>query len=147
MSTASTAGLIFETKHWRVTLSEKQTYLGRCVVDLIGSAGSLSELSEVEWQDFAAVVKKLESAIIKAFGPRLFNWSCLLNNAFKSAHPQPHVHWHCRPRYNLPVEVLETVFLDPDFGHHYNRVREAGHPSVKPPLAKEIIHLVQQQLT
>jgi len=70
------------------------------------------------------VVKKLEAVITKAFGAKMFNWSCLMNNAYQNDPPNPHVHWHLRPRYSKRVKFANRWFEDPDFAHHYNRDRE-----------------------
>jgi diadenosine tetraphosphate (Ap4A) HIT family hydrolase len=119
--TAEPEHLIFETKFWRVSLAYDQSYLGRGVVDLKRHAASLSELSPAEWTDFTVVVKRLEGAVRRAFGARMFNWTCMMNDAYKEAAPEPHVHWHCRPRYDTPVEMDGVRFLDAAFGHHYDR--------------------------
>lgn len=140
-------GLIWETEHWRVVLAEKQTYLGRCAVDLKRDGGSLSELTEEEWADFAMVVRRLERAITKAFGAKMFNWTCLMNKAFQLEEPHPHVHWHCRPRYDRLVHLAGVHFADPNFGHHYNRIREAQDKSVKKWLAADIIKEVKKHLS
>ena len=120
--------IIKETKHWQIKVNPDQAYLGRCVVVARRDVGSLSELTEEEWVDFSQVVKMLEFAIKKAFGGRMFNWTCLMNNAFKAEKEKnelakPHVHWHCRARYNSPVKFAGEVFEDPEFAHHYDNKR------------------------
>ena len=83
--------------------------------------GDLASLSDEEWLDFAQVTKGLERAIRNAFGADMFNWSCLMNDAYKKDPPSPHVHWHVRPRYKDPVEFEGMTFNDNDFAHHYDR--------------------------
>lgn len=112
---------IFETNHWMVSLSPDQGYLGRCYVTLKQHKGDMAELTNEEWLEFADIVKKLEGAITKAFGARMFNWGCLMNNAFQSEVALPHVHWHVRPRYDAPVVFSGEEFSDAAFGHHYDR--------------------------
>jgi diadenosine tetraphosphate (Ap4A) HIT family hydrolase len=116
--------LIFETEFWQVILSSDQGYLGRCYVILKRHCGDLAELTDEEWLDFSEVVKKLESALKKSFNATMFNWTCLMNNAYQSESPNPHVHWHFRPRYNHKVEFAGLIFEDPEFGHHYDRTRK-----------------------
>lgn len=113
--------LVFETDSWTVSLSSDQGYLGRCFVTLREHKGDLAELTAEEWLDFAEAVKKIEGAVGKAFGPALFNWSCLMNNAFQDIPSQPHIHWHVRPRYEGSVYFAKQEFTDPHFAHHYDR--------------------------
>lgn len=114
--------LIYKTKFWKVILSDDQTYLGRCVVMLNRNCGDLADLTHEELIDFLEnVVKKLEKAFREVFKARMFNWTCLMNNAYLESNPKPQVHWHFRPRYNIDVKVLDEVFTDPNFGHHYKR--------------------------
>jgi len=116
---------LFETKYWDVVLADEQSYLGRSVIILKRPCGELSELTSEEGNDFLVnVVKRFEPLLKKTFDATMFNWSCLMNNAYKEKDPQPQVHWHVRPRYNHDVIFAGRVFSDPDFGHHYNRDRK-----------------------
>ena len=115
---------VFETRFWRVSLADDQAYLGRCFVDLKRHAGDLAELNSGEWADFVSLVKTLEGKCRKAFGATMFNWTCLMNNAFRKKPWNPHVHWHFRPRYEKPVKFAGLTFSDPDFGEHNDRTRE-----------------------
>lgn len=117
--------IIFETKFWKVILSDDQAYLGRCVIVLKRDCGEMSNLTSDEWMDFHTnIVKKLETTFKKAFDATMFNWTCLMNNAFKAENPKPHVHWHFRPRYNHNVKFEGGQFQDLEFAHHYNRERK-----------------------
>ncbi len=115
---------ILGTKFHRVFLFSDQSYLGRCRIVTKRHIESLSDLSEEEWLDLSQLTKKLESAVKKAFGATMFNWSCLMNNAYKKSPPTPHIHWHFRPRYNKEVNFKGEIFVDPEFGNHYNRERK-----------------------
>jgi len=118
----STENLLLETDYWRVVLAADQAYLGRSYVVLRDHKESLSVLSRDEWQDFEALVVRIESGYEKALGSgRPFNWSCLMNNAFQEADPTPHVHWHLRPRHGAPITIHGAQFEDPEFGFHYSR--------------------------
>ncbi|NCU37715.1 HIT family protein [Candidatus Saccharibacteria bacterium] len=112
---------VYETKSWVVSLNPDQAYLGRCYVTLKKHKGDLADLTDSEWLEFADIVKTLEAAVRHAFGATLFNWVCLMNNAFQTEHAKPHIHWHFRPRYDHKVTFSGTVFSDPSFGHHYDR--------------------------
>ena len=120
--------VIHQTKFWRITLAPQQTYLGRCYVTLLRHCPDLAELTQKEWEDSIQIVKDLEKAIRRAFTPDVFNWFCQMNDAFQSETPQPHVHWHVRPRYKQKVEFSGQTFEDLEFGHRHSYTREEVYP-------------------
>ena len=113
--------IIYQTKYWQVFLAWDQRYIGRCIIALKRHCEDLAELNEEEWNDFAELVKKFESALKKSFNDTMFNWTCLMNDAYKEKVPHPYVHWHVRPRYNHKVKLDNLVFQDSEFGSHYER--------------------------
>lgn len=115
---------VFNTKYWKINLSSDQSYLGRCYVVSRRHVGNLSKLTKSEWKDFEIIVKKLETTIRKTFKATMFNWTCLMNDAYRQKLPKPYVHWHFRPRYNHPVKFCGLIFEDPEFGYHYAREKE-----------------------
>lgn len=123
-SDTNTPNFVLASKHWNVYLNSEQAYLGRMVVVNKRHVSSLGDLSLDEQVDFFKIVKILEGAVSSAFGAKLVNWTCLMNDTFQEAIPQPHVHWHFRPRYDHPVVVHGHKFEDPEFGHHYSRKRK-----------------------
>lgn len=84
--------IIFETPYWFIKLMPKQLYLGRCVIVLKRKCGNLAGLNQEEVIDFSEVVKKLEGTLRKTFQATMFNWTCLMNDAYKEAPPNPQVH-------------------------------------------------------
>lgn len=108
----------FETQYWKIVLIPNQLYLGRSVLVLKRPCGDLADLSQTEVLDFFELVKKLQNALKMAFGATMFNWECLMNNAYLSDPPKPQVHWHFRARYKDMVEFAGQRFSDPNFGHH-----------------------------
>ncbi|MBC8495849.1 HIT family protein [archaeon] len=117
--------ILFETNFWKVILLDEQSYLGRCVVVLKRDCGELSGLTTNEAADFHEnIVNKLETTLKKTFNATMFNWSCLMNDAYKEKNPKPQVHWHFRPRYNHPVQIANNKFIDLDFANHYNNSSE-----------------------
>jgi diadenosine tetraphosphate (Ap4A) HIT family hydrolase len=42
-----------------------------------------------------------------------------MNNFYKEAVPDPHLHIHVRPRYDKPVMLNGNTYTDSEFGHHY----------------------------
>ncbi|HEY2004523.1 MAG TPA: HIT family protein [Candidatus Saccharimonadia bacterium] len=115
------AEVIFQTEHWRVVLAPDQGYLGRAYVTLLDHRGSLPELTISQIVDWHDVVIRYEGLVSEAFEADVFNWGCLLNNAFQAADPRPHVHWHVRPRYSRTPSVDGVEYPDPQFGYHYDR--------------------------
>ena len=111
--------LLFTSDDWKVFLSKDQTYLGRSIVVLNRHTGSLSDLYPEEWMALQSAIIKIESVYRRLLGAQLFNWTCLMNDAFKQAEPQPHVHLHVRPRYAIPPMIEDNAYPDPNFGHHY----------------------------
>ncbi|KKU81968.1 MAG: hypothetical protein UY07_C0006G0048 [Parcubacteria group bacterium GW2011_GWA1_47_8] len=111
---------IFESKYWEVNLSGDQLYLGRAYIECKTKRGSLSELTSYEFSDLHAVIKKYESLLKKTFATTLFNWTCLMNHAYREKPYAPQVHFHVRPRYEKEVTVGDLVFKDPNFGDHYH---------------------------
>lgn len=134
---------LFETPFWKVHLVDDQSYLGRCVVTLKRHAGTLSLLTNEEWKDFGQIARRVESVLTKAFEPQMFNWSCLLDASYKEEYPDPHVHFHVRPRYSAPVTFSNVTFDDPDFGNHYDRTRKREiSDDVNRSIRERILHYV-----
>lgn len=117
-----------ETACWSIYLANDQAYLGRCIILLRRHCGDLADLTPEEWLDLGQVVKRVEVALRQAFGATMFNWACLMNDAYKSAPPNPHVHWHVRPRYDHAVAFGGLTFEDPEFARHYNNRKAMDVP-------------------
>lgn len=120
---------VLKSSYWTAYVMDDQLYLGRLVVVLNTPPNRrvehLRDIPIVAHIDLLQIVSVLENSLIRAFNATMFNWCCLMNNAYQEAEPKPHVHWHFRPRYNRPVEFQGLTFQDPNFGHHY--LREDGH--------------------
>ena len=114
---------IAETQHWTIVLPPNQCLLGRCVVRLRRHTESIAELTDAEMLEFRNVAADLEQAERAAFGATMFNWSCLMNLAYRANPPDPHVHWWLVPRYDHPVEFADARFEDPEFGSPYDPAR------------------------
>ena len=134
---------VCETKYWEVYLSYNQCYLGRCIIALKRHSENLSDLNKKEWEDFAKLIRRMESALKKAFDATMFNWTCLMNSAYKSKKPNPHVHWYFGPRYNHEVKFAGAIFKDLEFGKHYSIERAQ---IVKKEVCKKIIQRIKECL-
>ena len=42
-----------------------------------------------------------------------------MNDFYKDAVSDPHLHIHVRPRYGKPVVLNGNTYTDSEFGHHY----------------------------
>ena len=110
---------VYESKSWSVFLSDEQDYIGRCILVLKRHCGSMSELTDDEWNELRNLVRKTEACLKTVLGATLCNWSCLMNNFYKKAAPNPHLHIHVRPRYDKPLLINGNTYADSEFGHHY----------------------------
>lgn len=136
---------IFESKHWEVTLSGDQLYLGRAYVSCKTKRESLSELTEEEFSDLHAVIKKYESLLKNTFKATLFNWSCLMNHAYREKPYTPQVHFHVRPRYEKEVSVSGVIFNDPNFGDHYH-LQDSVSNRISEETFAEILNILKSNL-
>ena len=110
--------LLFQTKNWAVYLANNQCYFGKIIVMLRHHRSSLADLNESEWTSFHQIVKVIETMYKTLFDATLLNWECLMNGAYRNAHPQPHVHFHCIPRFRAPVYFNQKTYVDTEFGSH-----------------------------
>ena len=121
---------VYESTFWSVFLSDEQDYIGRCILVLKRHRGSMTELTDGEWEDLRNLICKVEICLKTVLGATLCNWSCLMNSFYKETEPNPHLHMHVRPRYDEPVMVNGNTYIDSEFGHHY-AVNKSGAISVK----------------
>ncbi len=87
----------YESAFWSVFHADEQDYTGRCILVLKRHCGSLTELSDEEWEDLRDLIRKTETCLKTVLGAALCNWSCLMNSFYKEAEPDPHLHIHVRP--------------------------------------------------
>ncbi len=136
---------LFETKYWNVVLLEEQRYLGRSVVELKRECGDLADLTEEEILDFFQIIAKMQDLLRKTFDATMFNWACLMNNAYQEVTPKPQIHWHFIPRYNHEVTFVSETFKDINFGHHHLKNGE-GDRIVSPELRTKIAEELRNNL-
>lgn len=136
---------IFESKHWEVTLSGDQLYLGRAYAICKTKRESLSGLTDDEFSDLHTVIKKYESLLKETFGATLFNWTCLMNHAYREKPYTPQVHFHVRPRYEKEVNVGGLVFKETNFGDHYH-LQDSESNRVSEETFAEILNILKSNL-
>ena len=132
---------VYESALWSVFLSDEQDYIGRCILVLKRHCGSMSELTDDEWEELRKIVYKVETCLKASLGATLCNWSCLMNSFYKESDPNPHLHIHVRPRYDKPVMINGSTYIDSEFGHHYAKSKRGSIP-VKD--KKEVFHLLKE---
>lgn len=110
--------LLIEGVYWRASLRQDQSLLGTYFITSKRHVGSLGELTSSEWQEYGQINSQLEHAVKSAFGANVINTACLMNHAFQQKTPEPHVHWHSKPRYAATVQYEGYTFTDPCFGHY-----------------------------
>lgn len=123
-------GYFLTTTHWKMVLPEDQMYFGRLVIKTKVERTALPDITKDEQKDLFVLIKKLEIFFKETFGATMFNYSCLMNNAYRDGET-PHVHFHFRPRYKEPISVLGQTFTDPNFGEHYISPSLLGNEGVK----------------
>lgn len=111
--------LLYRNADWNVYLADTQDYIGSCCVVSAAHYESLSELPGPAWASLKEIINALEAMLKEVLGAAMCNWSCLMNNAYKSANPAPHVHFLVRPRYRDPIRINGQAFRDDAFGRHY----------------------------
>lgn len=146
------AGTVAFTKHWKIVLTENQSYLGRVVIVSQRHFGSYEEMTDDEAQEYREIFQKFLPALQKTFNATHFNVCYLMNGAynekkpepaFKDGKPNPHFHWHILPRYDGKREFAQTTFEDPDFGNIFNLHRKQY---VDEKFKKELIEAIQENL-
>jgi diadenosine tetraphosphate (Ap4A) HIT family hydrolase len=114
---------IHEGEAWRVTLRDNQALLGTTYITLKEHKEGLEQLTPQEDEEFTVIRNRLIGAVGVAFAPDGVNLSCLMNFAFRpngdpNFVPQPHVHYHFKPRYSEPCTVAGETFTDPEFADY-----------------------------
>lgn len=116
------AARITQNDHWVATLRYgNQALLGTAYVTARRHVESLPNLSKDEELSFIEIRNQLIIAQRAAFGAEVVNVMCLLNEAFRELEPTPHVHYHLRPRYRVPVTFQGITYTDPEFGRYQRR--------------------------
>ena len=118
-------GAWYQSLYWSVYLADRQDYIGRCILVLNRHCSSLSELDGSEWIELKTIIDRLEYIYKEVLGAELYNWSCLLNDFYKEAVPNPHLHIHVRPRYKNTVVINNHAYIDTEFAHHYTLKKES----------------------
>ena len=93
-----------------------QEFVGDCIISC--NKESLSDLSSDEWIELGKLEKELERVCKKIFGATMFNFACLMNNAYRD-NIKPHVHFHFIPRYKNSIKLFDKLYKDKHFGYNF----------------------------
>ena len=93
-----------------------QEFPGQCIISC--DKESLSELTSEDWVELGKIEKELERVCKKLFNATMFNFSCLMNNAYRDK-KKPHVHFHFIPRYENEVNIFNKKYIDKHFGYNF----------------------------
>ena len=108
---------LYKGKYWNVIFGNWcQEFVGYCIIT--NSKESLSELTSEEWKELGKIEKELERVCKKLFNTTMFNFACLMNNAYRD-NEKPHVHYHFVPRYNQETKILNKKYKDKHFGYNF----------------------------
>ena len=108
---------LYKSNNWEVIFGGMcQEFLGYCII--AGKKTSLSELTSEEWVELGMLEKELERVCKKVFNSTMFNFTCLMNNAYRDD-TTPNVHFHFFPRYKNEVKLFDKVYKDKHFGYNF----------------------------
>ena len=109
--------LLFKSNNWEVVfVSWSQEFIGDCIIS--SKKESLSDLTEEEWIELGKIEKELERVCKKLFNATMFNFACLMNNAYRD-NELPHVHFHFIPRYKEEMIIFDKKYKDKHFGYNF----------------------------
>jgi len=108
---------LYKGKYWTVVFVDwSQEFLGDCIIS--SNKESLSELTNEEWTELGILEKELERVAKKLFNATMFNFACLMNNAYRD-NEKPHVHFHFIPRYRNGIKIFNKIYKDKHFGYNF----------------------------
>ncbi len=108
---------LYKGKYWEVVFgSWSQDHPGYCIIG--NNKESLSELENEAWVELGKIEKELERVCKKVFGATMFNFCCLMNNAYRDDET-PRVHYHFVPRYKEEFKLFGKVYKDRHFGYNF----------------------------
>jgi len=108
---------LYKGKNWDVIFGDWcQDHPGYCIIG--NDKESLSYLSSEAWKELGQIEKELERVCKKVLGATMFNFCCLMNNAYRD-NEKPHVHYHFVPRYKNELKLFGKTYKDKHFGYNF----------------------------
>lgn len=107
---------LYKGKTWEVIfVNWYQDFPGNCIISC--DKETLSDLTNDDWQELGQIEKELERITKKLFASTMYNFACLMNDAYKN-NKKPHVHFHFIPRYQGERIILNKKYKDRHFGYN-----------------------------
>lgn len=108
---------LYKGKNWDIVFGDWcQEFVGYCIIG--NDKQSLSDLTPEAWEELGKLEKELERVCKKVFGATMFNFACLMNNAYRD-NETPHVHYHFVPRYKNELKLFGKIYKDKHFGYNF----------------------------
>lgn len=105
---------LYESNNWEVVFCDWcQDFPGNCIVS--SNKETLSDLTDEDWIELGKLEKELERVSKKVFDSTMYNFACLMNDAYKNK-TKPHVHFHFIPRYDGERLIVNKKYRDRHFG-------------------------------
>ena len=105
---------LYESNNWEVVFCDWcQDFPGNCIVS--SNKETLSDLTDEDWIELGKLEKELERISKKVFDSTMYNFACLMNDAYKNK-TKPHVHFHFIPRYDGERLIVNKKYKDRHFG-------------------------------
>ncbi len=120
-------------RHWRLSLSRQQGFLGWCLIILERHETDAANLTSEETLELWSIVNRARNAIQALFQPDHFNYA-FLGNVVR------HVHMHVMPRYRSPREFAGRQVTDEQWGWFAIPGTEEAPPEVLDALAEALRH-------
>ncbi len=107
---------LYNDDNWEVIYAHWcQEFPGYCIVSC--NKERLSDLTSDDWVNLGKIEKELERVTKKVFDATMYNFACLMNNAYRDKE-KPHVHFHFIPRYDGERIILNKKYKDRHFGYN-----------------------------
>lgn len=108
---------LYTSDNWEVIFGIwSQEFPGYCIIS--SKKEKLSDLTKEEWMELGSLEKELERVCNKVLKPTMYNFTCLMNNAYRD-NETPHVHYHFFPRYKEETIIVGKKYKDKHFGYNF----------------------------
>ena len=108
---------LYEGKYFEVVFQDWcQEFPGACIIS--GTKEKLSDMKNEEWEELGQIEKELERVCTKKLNATMYNFACLMNNAYRD-NEKPHVHFWFVPRYKEEIKILNKIYKDKHFGYNF----------------------------
>ena len=126
---------LYKSKNWEIVFVDWcQEFIGDCIISC--NKESLSDLTDEDWIELGRLEKELERISKKLFNATMFNFACLMNNAYRD-NEKPQVHYHFVPRYKNELKLFGKVYKDRHFGYNFWKWNLSKFKCQKDPYTQE----------